>query len=158
MIVHVVAVGRVRDAALREACNAYAARIGHYQRFELREVREAGRKERDGAAARRLEGRALLGAVPQGGHIVALSRGGEAKTSEELAGLVERWREQARDVAFVVGGAHGLDQVVLDRAHQRLALSDMTLPHELARLVLLEQLYRAMTILRGEPYHKGHRP
>jgi 23S rRNA (pseudouridine1915-N3)-methyltransferase len=158
MIVHVVAVGRVRDAALREACNAYAGRIGRYQRFELREVREAGRKERDAAAARRLEGRALLDAVPPGTHIVALSRGGDAKTSEELAGLVERWRELARNVAFVVGGAHGLDHAVLDRAHQRLALSDMTLPHELARLVLLEQLYRSMTILRGEPYYKGQRP
>jgi 23S rRNA (pseudouridine1915-N3)-methyltransferase len=158
MIVHVVAVGRVRDAALREACNAYATRIGRYQRFELREVREGGRKERDAAAARQLEGRALLDAVPPGSHIVALSRGGEAKTSEELAGLIERWRELARDVAFVVGAAHGLDQAVLDGAHLRLALSDMTLPHELARLALLEQIYRAMTILRGEPYHKGHGP
>jgi 23S rRNA (pseudouridine1915-N3)-methyltransferase len=158
MIVHVVAVGRVRDPALREACNAYAARVERHQRIELREVREAGRKERDAAAARRLEGRALLAAVPQDSHIVALTRGGEGKTSEELAGLVERWRDRARDVAFVVGGAHGLDPAVLDRADQRLALSDMTLPHELARLVLLEQLYRAMTIIRGEPYHKGQRP
>lgn len=155
MIVRVVAVGRVRNAAVREACDAYAARIRRYQRLEIREVREAGRRERDAAAARRLEGAALLAAVPPGSHIVALTRGGEARTSEELAGLLNRWREQAHDVAFVLGGAHGLDAALLDRAHLRLTLSHMTLPHELARLVLLEQLYRAMTILRGEPYHKG---
>jgi 23S rRNA (pseudouridine1915-N3)-methyltransferase len=155
MIVHVLAVGRVKDAALSEACDAYASRIRHHQRLEIREVREAGRRERDAAGARRLEGEALLDAVPSGSHVVALTRGGEARSSEELADLLERWREQARDVAFLVGGAHGLDPALLDRAHQRLTLSSMTLPHELARLVLLEQLYRAMTILRGEPYHKG---
>ncbi|UCF40851.1 MAG: 23S rRNA (pseudouridine(1915)-N(3))-methyltransferase RlmH [Gemmatimonadota bacterium] len=155
MIVRVVAVGRVKDAALRELCDAYAARVRRYQHLEIREVREAGRRDRDAAAARRREGEALLATIPQGSHVVALTRGGEAKTSEELAALVEAWRERARDVAFVVGGAHGLDAALLDGAHLRLALSDLTLPHELARLVLLEQLYRAMTILRGEPYHKG---
>ena len=155
MIVRLVAVGRVKDAALREACDAYATRIRRYQRLEIREVREAGRREREAAGARKLEGEALLGAVPPGSHIVALTRGGEAHSSEELARLFDRWREQARDVAFLVGGAHGLDAALLDRAHQRLTLSSMTLPHELARLVLLEQVYRALTILRGEPYHKG---
>ncbi len=103
----------------------------------------------------RLESDALFTAVPRGSRIVALARGGEVQTSEHFAQEVERWRLEARDVAFLVGGAYGLDQRLLERADQRISLSRMTLPHELARLVLLEQLYRALTILRGEPYHKG---
>ncbi len=155
MIIRVVAVGRVRDAALREACDAYAQRIRRHHRLEVTEVREAGRKERDAAATMRLESDALFTAVPRGSRIVALARGGEVQTSEHFAQEVERWRLEARDVAFLVGGAYGLDQRLLERADQRISLSRMTLPHELARLVLLEQLYRALTILRGEPYHKG---
>jgi len=70
---------------------------------------------------------------------------------------LDRWQQDRRDPVFVVGGAHGLDQSVLDRADYTLSLSTFTLPHDLARIVLLEQLYRACSILRGEPYHKGAR-
>lgn len=155
MRVRLVAVGRVRDPALREACDGYAARIGRYQRLQVTEVREAGRRDQDADTARRLEGATLLAAVPVESRLVALTRHGKAWSSEDLASALERWQMEGRDVAFLIGGAHGLDDDVVRRADVPLALSSFTLPHELARLVFLEQLYRACTILRGEPYHKG---
>lgn len=155
MVLRVVAVGRVRDAALREACARYASRAARYFRLEVVEVRDAGRGARDPAAARRAEAAALAAAVPDGSRLVALTRAGRAESSEAFAQRVARWREEARDVALLLGGAFGLDPRLLDRCDDTLSLSALTLPHELARLVLLEQLYRAGTILRGEPYHKG---
>lgn len=155
MIVRVVAVGRVRDASLRDACAQYAGRLERYLRFETIEVREAGRRAADAAATRQLEAASLLKAIPDGSRIVALSRAGRQTDSAALARRLEQWRVAARDVAFVIGGAEGLDQALLDRAESALSLSSLTLPHELARLVLLEQLYRACTILAGEPYHRS---
>jgi 23S rRNA (pseudouridine1915-N3)-methyltransferase len=86
--------------------------------------------------------------------VVALDERGSEYTSVELARRVERWLHAGRDVALVIGGADGLSVDAMARAGEKLALSRMTLAHRLARLVLVEQLYRAMTILRGEPYHK----
>ena len=85
---------------------------------------------------------------------MALDERGDQPTSLELARRVERWMTRGQDVALVIGGSDGLAPAVLARAQERLALSRLTLAHRLARLVLVEQLYRAMTILRGEPYHK----
>lgn len=155
MQVAIVAVGRVRDAALRDVCGSYARRIGRYLRLDLREVREAGRSERDAALARRQEHDAIQHALPRGARVFALTRRGQALTSAALADRLAQWQQDARDVALVIGGAHGLDARTLAGAEDRLSLSPLTLPHHLARLVLLEQLYRACTILRGEPYHKG---
>jgi 23S rRNA (pseudouridine1915-N3)-methyltransferase len=155
MVLYLVAVGRLRDAALRDTCDGYAARLRRYTRFEVREVREAGRRARDPDTVRRLEGEALLEAVPKGARGFALTRDGRAITSEDLAQSLASWQEQARDVALIIGGAHGLHPCVLERAEGTISLSPLTLPHELARVVLTEQVYRAFTILRGEPYHKG---
>lgn len=153
----VAAVGRVKDAALRDACDRYAARVRRYLRLEVREVRSGSRPDADAAGARRIEGAALLAALPVEAAIVALTRAGTPLSSEGFANRLAGWRDRARDVAFVIGGTHGLAEHLLGRADERLSLSALTLPHELARLVLLEQLYRACTILRGEPYHKGGR-
>ena len=157
MVLHLVAVGRVRDAAFSAACDEYIARIRRTQRLELKEVREAGRRARDASTVLRIEADALLAAIPEGSRSFALTRGGHSYTSEQFARQLSAWQHDARDVALIVGGAHGLDQRVLDRAEGTLSLSQLTMPHELARVVLTEQLYRALTILRGEPYHKGTR-
>ena len=156
MVLYLIAVGRVRDAAYDAACDEYVARIKRTQRFELKEVREAGRRARDAGTVLRLEGDALLEAIPEGARPFALTRGGRSYTSEQFARQLGVWQQDARDVALIIGGAHGLDQRVLDRAEGTLSLSELTMPHELARVVLTEQLYRALTILRGEPYHKGN--
>ncbi len=157
MVVHLVAVGRVKNAAFRSACEEYEKRVGRYLKLVVKEVRDGGRRDRDAADALRLEGEAILDAASTGSALVALTRTGRGMSTAEFAEYVGRCRNQARDVTFVIGGAHGLHQSVLGAADHLLSLSPMTLPHELARLTLLEQLYRACTILRGEPYHKGGR-
>lgn len=136
----VVAVGRVRDAALRAACDGYLERLSHYAKVEEAEVKDEAR---------------LLGTVSAGTRLVALSRTGDAWSSRDLARETERWEREARDVTFAIGGATALPPDVLQRADQVWSLSALTLPHELARVVVLEQLYRAHTIRRGEPYHRG---
>jgi 23S rRNA (pseudouridine1915-N3)-methyltransferase len=86
---------------------------------------------------------------------VALAGAGDPWSSEQLARRLERWRLDARPLAFVIGGSRGLDPDLIASAAERWSLGPLTLPHELARVVVAEQLYRGMTILRGEPYHKG---
>jgi 23S rRNA (pseudouridine1915-N3)-methyltransferase len=155
MAVYVIAVGRIKSTFLREACETYQERTGRYTKLHVREVRDAGRSDRNAAQARDIEGDAVLKALPSGVHLVALTRAGRMASSNALAESLATWQQTRGAVAFVIGGAHGLHERVLDRADSLLSLSEFTLPHELARLVLLEQLYRAHTILRGEPYHKG---
>ncbi|MGH6719156.1 MAG: 23S rRNA (pseudouridine(1915)-N(3))-methyltransferase RlmH, partial [Alphaproteobacteria bacterium] len=115
------------------------------------EVREAAaRPDR-----RRLEGEALLAAVPAGATVVALDPKGQALSSEAFARRVARWRDGGvRNLAFVIGGADGLAPAVLARADARLSLGPMTWPHLLARVLLAEQLWRAASLLAGHPYHR----
>lgn len=136
----VVAVGRVKDAALRAACDAYLERLRHYAKVDEVEVKDEAR---------------LDGGIPAGSRLVALSRQGEAWSSRDLAARTERWDREARDVAFAIGGADALPEALRARADDVWSLSPLTLPHELARVVVFEQLYRAYTIRRGEPYHRG---
>lgn len=154
MKVSVVAVGRPR-APLARAIAEYEERAGRYWKLEVVEVRDAGGGG-DPDAARTAEGEALLRRTPDDAEVVALTRAGKAWTSRYLARFLDERAVHGRPgVAFLIGGAHGLSGAVLDAADRRLSLGGMTFPHELARLVLAEQLYRAGTIVRGEPYHKG---
>ena len=149
----ILAVGRLRPA-MREAADDYLRRLGRYAGVREVEVREASREptvlaQRDADAAR------LAQRTPAGSRVVALAREGKGWTSAELARRMDEWRLVARPVTFVIGGSHGLAPAFLERADARWSLGPLTLPHELARVVVLEQLYRAFTILQGEPYHKG---
>jgi 23S rRNA (pseudouridine1915-N3)-methyltransferase len=153
MTLLVLAVGRLR-AAYREACDDYLRRLGRYTRVEEAEVREAARAPTV-EAQREQEAERLRARVPGGATVVALAREGSPWSSEELARRMDGWRVAARPLAFVLGGSHGLSRGLLASASARWSLGPLTLPHELARVVVVEQLYRAFTILRGEPYHKG---
>ncbi|HET9465621.1 MAG TPA: 23S rRNA (pseudouridine(1915)-N(3))-methyltransferase RlmH, partial [Gemmatimonadales bacterium] len=93
--------------------------------------------------------------IADGAAVVAVTRAGAAWTSTDLARQLERWLRSARPVTLLLGGSQGLDPALLAEAGARWSLGPLTLPHELARVVVTEQLYRAFTILRGEPYHKG---
>lgn len=148
-----VAVGRLRPS-YRAACDEYLARLGRHAEVHEVEVREAGRAGSP-PVQRREEGKGIREAIPAGAVRVALDLAGTAVSSEQLAVRLGRWRDEARHVAFVVGGAVGLDDMLLQAADWRWSLGPLTLPHELARVVVAEQLYRGFTILRGEPYHKG---
>ncbi len=153
MTLLILAVGRLR-AAYREACDDYLRRLGRYAKVGEAEVREASRAP-NVAAQREEEAERLRARLPAGGTVVALAREGSLWTSEELARRMDGWRVAARPLTFVIGGSRGLAPSLLGAAGVRWSLGPLTLPHELARVVLVEQLYRAFTILRGEPYHKG---
>lgn len=138
MTLTVVATGRLREAALRSLADDYLARIRRYHRCQEIEVSEA---------------RDLARAVPPQARMVALDPGGELVTSPEFAARLERWLSTGKgQVAFLLGGAEGILPELLLRVDSRLSLSRLTMPHRLARVVLYEQIYRAFTILRGEPY------
>jgi 23S rRNA (pseudouridine1915-N3)-methyltransferase len=149
----ILAVGRDRSGLYAPAIEEYAGRLKRYARFELVEVPEA-RTLAGTPRAREEEGEALLAKISPREQVVALDERGDELTSAGLAEHVRRWQARGQDVTLVIGGADGLAPGVLARAGEKLALSRFTLAHRLARLVLVEQLYRAFTILRGEPYHK----
>jgi 23S rRNA (pseudouridine1915-N3)-methyltransferase len=153
--VHLVllAVGRLRPS-FRQAADDYLRRLARYATVREVEVREASRAPTV-AAQREEEAARLTQRLPGGARLVALAREGKPWSSEELARRVDRWGIAARPVALVLGGSRGLAPALLGGADDRWSLGPLTLPHELARVVVLEQLYRAFTILRGEPYHKG---
>lgn len=153
MKVRLLAVGRDRSGLYAPAVEEYVSRLVRVLKFELVELPEA-RKHAGTPQARDEEAATILARIEPRERVVALDERGEEPTSLELARRVERWMTRGQDVALVMGGSDGLAPAVLERAQERLALSKMTLAHRLARLVLVEQLYRAMTILRGEPYHK----
>ena len=149
-----VAVGRVRDAHYRALCEDYGKRLKRFDPFEVVEVKEA--KGLQGARAKKAEAPRILKQLPSGVWAVSLDERGQTMTSAALARWLEKLRDRGvRDLRFVVGGAWGLDPEILTRCDESLRLSSMTLPHELARVVLLEQYYRAWTILRGLPYHNA---
>lgn len=150
---HLLAVGRLRSY-YREAADDYVRRLSRFLTLREREVREAGRAG-NVTAQRREEARRLAEAIPEDAVVVVLTREGRGLSSTDLAKQVARWRDAARPVAFLIGGATGLDQALRDRADLCWSLGPLTLPHELARVVVLEQLYRAGSMLAGLPYHKG---
>lgn len=153
MRVIIAAVGRPRDAALAAAIESYETRAARYWPLDIREVREEPARSSSPDVVRAREGERLA-AKASGADLVVCDERGERMTSEAFARFLQDARERARDVAFVIGGAYGVAPELRDRAARRLALAPWTLPHEMARLVLAEQLYRAGTIVRGEPYHK----
>lgn len=145
--------GRVLEPAITE----YETRARRYWPIEVIEVKEErARGGMSDDAVRDAEAARMLRRVPKGAELVALTRTGDAWSSERLSRHIQRSAVDASPgIAFLIGGALGLSDSILKEANRRMRLSTFTLPHDLARLLLLEQLYRAGTIARGEPYHKG---
>ena len=154
MRVIVAVVGKPRDPQLAAVVREYETRAARYWPLEVHEVREESARATSTDLVRERDGERLLGRISSGAHLVACDERGRSMTSHEFAGWLQRAREEARDVGFIIGGAFGLAPTLSQRAALRLSVAPWTLPHELARLVLAEQLYRAGTIVRGEPYHK----
>lgn len=156
MKVQVVAVGRP-GSLLRDAILEYEERASRYWPLDVAEVKaEKGSRGRSDAEIRTAESERLLARVEDGMDTVVLTREGKPWSSTRLARYLQELAVRGHPgVAFLIGGALGIDDATRRNARRRLSLSGMTMPHELARLVLAEQLYRAGTIARGEPYHKG---
>ena len=144
MRVRIIAVGKAKDRDLRSLLGDYYGRIGRYAKLEEIELKDGKEAEVSDRLAR---------SIPDRSRVVALEVDGRAMNSQALAKWIDRAEnDSVQTVVFLIGGAYGLPQALSKKADLRLSLSAMTLPHRLARLVLAEQLYRAFTISRGEPY------
>ncbi|HET9835035.1 MAG TPA: 23S rRNA (pseudouridine(1915)-N(3))-methyltransferase RlmH [Rhodanobacteraceae bacterium] len=154
MRARISAIGVAMPAWLAEGFAEYQKRLSRELPLELTEIRPPARG-RDLKRARAEEGEALLAAMPRDAHVIVLDGRGTAWSSEQLAEQLKRWRMDGRDLAFLIGGAEGHADSVLQRADQRWSLGPLTLPHMLVRLLVAEQLYRAAMIVAGHPYHRG---
>jgi 23S rRNA (pseudouridine1915-N3)-methyltransferase len=157
--VTVLCVGKLKETYLREACAEYSKRLGGFCRFAVTEIEEERLPDTPSAAqidaALQAEGRRLLSKVPSGAAIVALCIEGKLLSSPELSEYLDRLAVGGvSHVAVVIGGSFGLSEEVKTAARLRLSMSPMTFPHQLARVMVLEQIYRAMQISAGGKYHK----
>jgi len=154
MRAYLIAVGERMPAWVQDGYAEYAKRLSRELPLHLVEVSTKARRA-DPARANAEEGAALLAAIPKSAHVVALDGRGQAWSSADLAAQLARWRMLGKDLAFLIGGADGFAQAVLERADQRWSLGPATLPHPLVRIVVAEQLYRAVTQLGNHPYHRA---
>ncbi|MFC4728197.1 23S rRNA (pseudouridine(1915)-N(3))-methyltransferase RlmH [Coralloluteibacterium thermophilus] len=156
MKARLIAVGERAPEWVATGYAEYAKRLSHWLPLELVEIAPGLRgKNRDAARAMADEGQRVAAALPKGALVVALDGRGRAYSSEELARRLEHWRQQGRDLAFLIGGPEGHAPEVLAAADERWSLGPLTLPHMLVRLVLAEQLYRAASLLANHPYHRA---
>jgi 23S rRNA (pseudouridine1915-N3)-methyltransferase len=157
---HILAVGHRMPAWLQAGFEDYARRMPRDLPLQLREIRPQPRGAGALSAAQteamlKAEGERLRAALPAGCRMVALDERGQTLDSARLARQLAQWMQDGRDVCFVIGGADGLDAGIKRSAHLMLSLSAMTLPHQLVRVILAEQLYRAASVLRNHPYHRA---
>ena len=152
MRLRIIWTGKTRDARLRALVDDYAERLGHFVRYEVTELRELGRTDKSGIER---ETKRISDALRPGAVTVLLDPAGAEWTSQQLAAHVQCWEGSGvKEVAFVIGGPNGLASDFKARADKRWSLSRLTLTHEMARVLLFEQLYRAYTIIHGLPYQK----
>lgn len=146
-------VGKSRDEHLRALIEGYLKRLRRFARCEISEVRESGARAKESGIED--EGRRILGGLHPDALVVLLDVAGREYSSQELAAQLEKWQtESVKEVAFIVGGHWGVSREVGERAQVRWSLSRLTLTHEMARVLLVEQIYRAYTIMHGLPYQK----
>lgn len=152
----VVAVGKLKERFWADACAEYVKRLSAYASIKMVEIPDRDPAKTGGEeAGRALEGKAILAAIPERSHVVLLDIGGKERSSEEITShLNDLMLRGESSITFVIGGSCGVSSEVRARADERLSFGRITLPHNLARVVLLEQVYRAFKIMRGEPYHK----
>lgn len=142
----VIAVGKLKERFWRDACAEYSKRLGGYCNLTVREIADSNREQ---------ESTLVLEALPENATIIVLDIQGKETSSEALASQIKRYTvEGVSHLVFVIGGSDGLTNAVKERASLRMSFGPITLPHNLARVVLLEQVYRAFKIIKREPYHK----
>ena len=156
----VLCVGKMKEKAYRELADEYLKRLSRYGKYEETEIPDLPEPGSGSSAAleeqlKAKEGEAILAKIRPGDRVIAMTIGGKRRSSEELAKHLEELKNSGTGrLVFVIGGSLGLGKNVLARADEELSMSPMTFPHRLARVMLLEQLYRAEKILAGERYHK----
>ena len=156
MKIQVVAVGKLKEKFWVAACEEYLKRLKGYAKVSVDEVADRDPAKVGGVdGARTMEGRAILDKLATGSHVVLLDVQGKLVSSEQLSARIdELMLGGCSSISFIIGGSDGVSEEVYAAADERISLGKITLPHNLARVVLLEQIYRAFKISRGEPYHK----
>ncbi len=156
MRIYLAAVGQRMPAWVYQACDEYGKRLPPELQIKTIEVPLIKRgKNADIKRICRDESRKLIAAVPSACALIALDVKGRKMTTEQLAKRLDQWMQCGKDVALVVGGPDGLSDEILQQAEQRLSLSDLTFPHPLVRVIIVEQLYRAWSVLSHHPYHRA---
>ena len=156
MHIHLIAVGQKMPAWVDQACADFLKRLPRELQLNTTEVPLLKRgKNPDIQRIVRDESRKVLDAIPAGSSLVALDVKGSRISTEKLAITLDNWMQQGRDIAIVIGGPDGLSNELLQQADQAVSLSDMTFPHPLVRVIIVEQLYRAWSILNNHPYHRA---
>lgn len=155
MNITVLAVGTKMPRWVEEAVNEYAKRFGRDVQYSIKEIKP----EKRGAGVNAVQGmlaeeRRIGEAIPEGAFVIALDERGKAPTSVELAGHLEQWKRNGEHVCFIIGGADGMTDALKQKARLMMRLSNLTLPHGMVRVLLTEQLYRAVSILNRHPYHR----
>lgn len=154
--VRILCVGRTDSGFVRDGVSHYLKRLGPLQPVEWEEIRAAGHSGRSAEQALAAEGEAILKRIKPSERLIVLDEKGRSMTSPGLAEWLRHLhRMEISSAALLIGGSYGVSSQVSRRADEKLSLSPLTLPHQLVRIVLLEQLYRAATILAGQPYHHG---
>lgn len=155
MKITLAVIGKTEAGFVRQGIEEYTKRLQHYVQFNIQYISDVkGTRNMSETQQKVAEGRALLATLESSDHVVLLDEHGTARTSVEFAQwLQRRMVSGSKRLVLVVGGPYGFSQEVYDRANEKVALSKMTFPHDLVRLIFVEQLYRAFTILRHEPYH-----
>tara|TARA_B100001123_G_scaffold412874_1_gene510652 strand:- start:99 stop:554 length:456 start_codon:yes stop_codon:yes gene_type:complete len=146
----VCAIGRLKAGPERDLWERYSIRL----RCPLKIIELEARKKVSAAVLKRLEGTLLTDAIPAGTLVVALDERGKSFSSSAFANQLTSWNDMGRNLTFLIGGSNGIDQSILDNAHLTMSFGTATWPHMLARILLIEQLYRAEQILTGTPYHR----
>ncbi|MEC3608302.1 23S rRNA (pseudouridine(1915)-N(3))-methyltransferase RlmH [Bacillus glycinifermentans] len=159
MNISIVAIGKLKEKYLKQGIDEYIKRLSAYAKVDIIELPDEKAPEnlsdQDMKIVKDKEGDRILSKISPDAHVIALAIEGKMKSSEELADNMDRLATYGKSkVTFVIGGSLGLSNAVLKRADEKLSFSRMTFPHQLMRLILLEQVYRAFRINRGEPYHK----
>ena len=155
MKITLLVVGRTVDNNIIAGIKDYTQRVGHFVQFDMEVIPELkNAKKLSEAQQKELEGEAILKSLQPGDRVVLLDEGGKEYRSTEFAAWIEHKQNiSTKRVVFVVGGPYGFSQAVYNAAHEKLSLSKMTFSHQIIRVIFLEQLYRAFTIMKGEPYH-----
>lgn len=159
MNISIITVGKLKEKYLKQGIDEYLKRLSAYAKMDIIEVPDEKAPEElsetEMIQVKQKEGERILAKIHPDAHVIALAIEGKMKSSEELADNLDKLATYGKSkIAFVIGGSLGLSQEVLQRSNEKLSFSKMTFPHQLMKLILLEQTYRAFRINRGEPYHK----
>ena len=151
--INILCVGKLKEQYLKDAVNDYSKRLSKYCTLTITELPDESITNDDNKV-KLLENQNIVNHIKEGSYVIALTPSAKQESSEEFSELIDKVQLTNSEITFVIGGSLGLNELVLERANQKISFSNMTFPHGLFRVILLEQIYRAFKISKGETYHK----